>query len=186
MGLFKKLKNNFANGGMVDDDQSFQLANVPGMSALNQGKMPQAGDPGYNSGVAEKDPLGQAVLDSVGGMGAGALVGKMAPEAGEILGNETGSIDLSALKKLAQQAEEEEPNTDSIDKLKDMFTNNNVDTSKINSMIPGQNQPIIPKQQWADQLATQTKTRAMWQQERNAAAQAQRYKALQNKLKQGQ
>ncbi len=95
--------NHYADGGSTDDD-SFQISKVPGMGSINQGPMPQTGDPGYDSGVAEKDPIGQMVLDSIVGFGAGKLVGKLASamtsDAPAVAGNETGSLDLSALKRL--------------------------------------------------------------------------------------
>lgn len=150
MGFFNKLKNNFANGGVVDDDQDnkpFQLANVPGANYLNDKQTDDSVEP-------ESSPI-----DLVAGMGAGALTDAMLPEAGQILGNETGSLDLSALKKII---------ANSADDASGVVNPLNANTPSFPS-VTGPN---------ANALETQIRNRQI------DAANRLRYQTLQNKLRQ--
>lgn len=96
----------YANGtpdGGAEDKPFTQMPGIGGM--IDEGKMPQVGDAGYNSGEAKQDSLGNGVIDTAVTMGIAPLVGAMAKDAGAVLGNEVGSIgsDLGAIQKLAQQ-----------------------------------------------------------------------------------
>ena len=72
-----------------DDDDKFDISKIPYLQSL-------IGDKETADSVEpESSPI-----DLVAGMGAGALTDAMAPAAEQILGNETGSLDLSALKKI--------------------------------------------------------------------------------------
>jgi hypothetical protein len=92
-------KKRMADGGKVTEEDNFQISKVPGVAALtDEGKMPQAGDAGYNSGEAKPDPLGNGVIDTVVTAGAAPLAGTMLKDAGAVAGNEIGAIgsDLSS------------------------------------------------------------------------------------------
>lgn len=146
----------YADGGPTADDAPFQISQIPGLQNINQGPMPQAGDPGYNSGVAEKDPLGQAILDTAGGIGTGHLMGMMAPDAGAVVGNNTGALDLSALKRLIGN---------SADDVAGAVVPSPKSSSKIDSFadqLTNQTPPAAPSSgPNADALPTQIKSRAV-------------------------